>query len=186
MLMGSLALVLVNLLNVCLPLHAMTLAFLVSFSADLVSNTSNSVASHSGILDAGLYFVLCEASEEIPRLSYNARCSRLEQSYTMYRYGHVCYQRCLHVPMMGGCQWTLARAINQQLMDESHDDLSPQPVSYMPSLVRERERDELACRVSVKLEVGNFRGAIHLPSSGNSIADSNHPRPPSQHSMINT
>ena len=85
-------------------------------------------------------------------------------------------RRCLGTPRRGDLRWSLAKRINQQLAEES--DPSPLP-AYQPLLSRRPGQGHsafqeplqfLASRVSEKLEKGDFRGAVRLACSEDSVA----------------
>ena len=83
--------------------------------------------------------------------------------------------RCLRHPSSarGGRRWSLAMAVNSQLREEAAPPSSP------PSRSRQRGSQSspqdilksLASRVSVKLEQGDFKGAIRLACSDDMLAD---------------
>ena len=85
-------------------------------------------------------------------------------------------RHCLRTPRRGGLCWSLAKCINQQLAEES--DPSPLP-AHQPLLSRRPGQGHsafqeplqfLASRVSEKLEEGDFRGAVRLACSEDSVA----------------
>ena len=79
--------------------------------------------------------------------------------------------RCLRIPKRGGHCRSLATQLNQTISDEADPDLSASPSQRKPS-----NRDplqSLAARVASKLEEDDFRGAIHLASSEDTIAELN-------------
>ena len=96
--------------------------------------------------------------------------------------------RCLGHPERGGGRQLLATAVNRQIREE----VDPPPtVSPNPMLKRPRSDDpdtQLAARVSAKLEEGDFKGAVRLASSEDTLAPLNeatlealkkkHPPPP--------
>ena len=76
--------------------------------------------------------------------------------------------RCLMHPGRGGRRWSLATAVNTQLRDESDP-----PSTTRPSRPKRKETDLdklLAGRVSEKLEEGDFKGAVRLASSDDTLA----------------
>ena len=82
--------------------------------------------------------------------------------------------RCFKVPSRGGHRRSLVAAIAKQL-DEEADGPSTPPVSSRGRRARRPPQDptELwASRVSMKLEEGDFRGAVRLACSEDSIAAS--------------
>ena len=85
--------------------------------------------------------------------------------------------RCLRVPARGGHRRSLVAAINRQLGDEQEEVCPSAPlVSSRARRARRPPQDplkSLASRVSMKLEEGDFRGAIRLACSEDTIAESN-------------
>ena len=84
--------------------------------------------------------------------------------------------RCLWAPTRGGRRWNLARAINDQIRTESDPVPSPSP-EYPHSHRKHRKvRDpleSLAALVASKLEEGDFKGAVRLACSEDSVASMN-------------
>ena len=81
--------------------------------------------------------------------------------------------RCLRVPRRGGRRRSLAASVNQQLRDEV--DPSPQAKGHRPiSRPAQDPLANLAKRVSSKLEEGDYKGAVRLFCSDDTIADINH------------
>ena len=83
--------------------------------------------------------------------------------------------RCLRAPRRGGKRRSLASAINKQLNEEVDDPsitsaatASHRRVGKSPS---QDPTKYLATRVSLKLEEGDFRGAVRLACSDDSLAD---------------
>ena len=75
--------------------------------------------------------------------------------------------------MRGGRRWSLARQVNHQLAEEC--DL-PSPSSGRQFSTKKRQFDpllSLATRVSEKLEEGDFRGAVRLACSEDSVTEAN-------------
>lgn len=75
------------------------------------------------------------------------------------------------MPRRGGRQWSLATMINKQLWEEE----DPPAVTHHPRRKRGTDKDpmeSLRCRVSAKLEEGDFKGAIRLAVSEDSLAES--------------
>ena len=75
--------------------------------------------------------------------------------------------------MRGGRRWSLARQVNHQLTEEC--DL-PSPSSSLQLSTKKQQFDpllSLATRVSAKLEEGDFRGAVRLACSEDSVAEAN-------------
>ena len=84
--------------------------------------------------------------------------------------------RCLRVPKRGGRRWNLARAINEQIRAEVDPPLSPSPDHPQSRQSRRKVRDplmSLAALVSYKLEEGDFKGAVRLACSEDSVASEN-------------
>ena len=83
--------------------------------------------------------------------------------------------RCFKVPSRGGHRRSLVAAIARQL-DEETDDPSATPVISRGRRTRRPPQDPTkvwASRVSMKLEEGDFRGAVRLACSEDTIAASN-------------
>ena len=83
--------------------------------------------------------------------------------------------RCFKVPSRGGHRRSLVAAIARQL-DEETDDPSATPVNSRGRRTRRPPQDPTefwASRVSMKLEEGDFRGAVRLACSEDTIAASN-------------
>ena len=78
--------------------------------------------------------------------------------------------RCLRRPSRGGRNWSLATAINKQLQEEA--DPPPSARSHNRGSHISQE-DSLAARVSVKLEEGDFKGAVRLACSDDTLAPMN-------------
>ena len=75
--------------------------------------------------------------------------------------------------MRGGRHWSLARQVTHQLTEEC--DL-PSPSSSHQLSTKKQHFDpllSLATRVSAKLEEGDFRGAVRLTCSEDSVAEAN-------------
>ena len=80
--------------------------------------------------------------------------------------------RCLIVPPRGGRRWSLATMINKQLREEA----DPPPVKISSKGRRKTSQDPLEYlghRVSAKLEEGDFKGAVRLACSEDTLADYN-------------
>ena len=71
-------------------------------------------------------------------------------------------RRCLQAPKRGGRRRNLAFQVNQALNNEF--DTSSLTIPTIP-----RNRNNLAARVSAKLEQGDFRGAVRIASSRDSF-----------------
>ena len=84
--------------------------------------------------------------------------------------------KCLRVPQRGkgGKRSTLASSVNKQLREETDPPL-PQRQSSQRSTMRSTKDpiEQLASRVSSKLEEGDFKGAVRLACSEDTIADRN-------------
>ena len=101
--------------------------------------------------------------------------------------------RCLRAPKRGGHRRSLVSVVNQQLKDEA----DPTPPLHLPSRGHPKSSHDpfnsLATRVAAKLEEGDYKGAVRLACSEDSIATfdeetmaalrSKHP-PPHPHSQI--
>ena len=96
--------------------------------------------------------------------------------------------RCLRHPERGGGRQSLATAVNRQIIEvvDPPPTVSPNPVMKRP---RSDDLDaQLAARVSAKLKEGDFKGAVRLDSSEDTLAPLNeatlealkkkHPPPP--------
>ena len=87
--------------------------------------------------------------------------------------------RCFRVPRRGGHHWNFARLVNQQLEEESDPPHSTGHRGSAPHSTTRQHQDNpdalqfVANKVSAKLEVGDFRGAVCLACSGDSIAEVN-------------
>ena len=75
--------------------------------------------------------------------------------------------RCFRAPPRGGQRWSLATSINRQLSEES----DPLPVNQRPWHPSHNPLSHLAARVSTKLEEGDFRGAVRLACSDDTLTD---------------
>ena len=74
------------------------------------------------------------------------------------------------MPTRGGCRWSLATLINKQLREEADlpgTKARPRKSSQNPP----DQLKSLGQRVSVKLEEGDFKGAVRLVCSEDSIAE---------------
>ena len=78
--------------------------------------------------------------------------------------------RCLAQPKRGGQQCSLASAVNRQLQEETNPPMPPRGTSRQP---HGDPLKNLRSRVSFKLEGGDFKGAVHVACSENSMADIN-------------
>ena len=93
--------------------------------------------------------------------------NKYENWYRLLRFA----DRCLRQPHRGGRRWHLASAVNE-LIDAETDQMTAGPNSK----VRTRKRKEsdplesMANRVAAKLEEGDFRGAVRLACSENTLA----------------
>ena len=78
--------------------------------------------------------------------------------------------RCLRVPPRGGRRWSLASFINKQLREEK----DPPDTKAPRRKTRQDSRDKLESlghQVSMKLEEGDFKGAVRLACSEDSTAE---------------
>ena len=80
--------------------------------------------------------------------------------------------RCLRTPARCGRNWSLATLVNRQLREEED------PPTIIPPSRRGKDKgkakdpmESLGCRVSEKREKGDFKGAVHLACSEDSIVD---------------
>jgi len=80
--------------------------------------------------------------------------------------------RCLRTPAWCGRNWSLATLVNRQLSEEED------PPTIIPPSRRGKGKgkakdsmESLGCRVSEKLEEGDFKGEVRLPCSEDSIVD---------------
>ena len=78
--------------------------------------------------------------------------------------------RCLAVPKRGGRRRSLATAVNAQFRDESELPTQPPHQSSEPRVTRD-PLSNLAKRVSSKLEEGDFKGAVRITCSEDTMAD---------------
>ena len=79
-------------------------------------------------------------------------------------------RRCLRVPTRGGSRWSLARQVNHQVSVESDPPVPPS--NNRPSKKKHSNPAHLiASKVSEKLEEGDFRGAVRLACSEDSVAE---------------
>lgn len=83
-------------------------------------------------------------------------------------------RRCLRVPVRGGRRWNLGKHVNHQLSEES----DPPPTVSLGSRKAKPSKGKhqkplqlLAKRVSEKLEEGDFRGAVRLTCSEDTLAN---------------
>ena len=74
-------------------------------------------------------------------------------------------RRCLAAPKRGGHRRNLASIINQAIQDEADPPLVL-PEKWGP---KHTSPNNLAVRVSAKLEEGDFKGAVRLASSAESL-----------------
>ena len=78
--------------------------------------------------------------------------------------------RCLHTTSRGGHRWSLSRTVNEQIRNES----DPPPLLPSRSISEFKKPLDplmsLAARVSVKIEEGDFKGAIRLAVSDDKVA----------------
>jgi len=97
--------------------------------------------------------------------------------------------RCLRVPPRGGRRWSLATMVNKQLREES-DPPPTRPRARKSRNTSQDSMESLRRRVSSKLEDGDFKGAVRLACSEDTLAESSettlsalklkHPSPPSE------
>ena len=82
-------------------------------------------------------------------------------------------RRCLRVPKRGGRRWNLARQVNLQLSEECDPPVSSSNRKLATKSGHVDPLSSLASRVSTKLEEGDFRGAVRLACSEDSVAEVN-------------
>ena len=82
-------------------------------------------------------------------------------------------RRCLRVPKRGGRRWNLARQVNLQLSEECDPPVSSSNHKLATKSGHVDPLSSLASRVATKLEEGDFRGAVRLACSEDSIAEVN-------------
>ena len=81
-------------------------------------------------------------------------------------------KRCFRVPKRGGKRWSLSSLVNQQLIEEA--DVSPITSHARPSTKRYIDNiSKLVTSVSIKLEEGDFKGAVRLACSEDTLAEDN-------------
>ena len=78
---------------------------------------------------------------------------------------------CLQAPKRSGHRHSLALEVNQQLREEVDDPTPPIPSSRGCTKPRRDPLNALATRVATKLEAGDYKGAVRLACSEESIAD---------------
>ena len=84
--------------------------------------------------------------------------------------------RCLRHPrpVRGGRRWALATAVNSQLREEADPPAASPPTGSLSGGSQSSPPDPikfLASRVSLKLEEGDFKGAVRLACSEDTLAD---------------
>ena len=81
--------------------------------------------------------------------------------------------RCLRQPRRGKHTETLSTIVRHQLQEETSSTVTPQPGPRRTKQARKRPdpTSQLARRVTTKIEEGDFRGAIRLASSDDTLAD---------------
>ena len=78
--------------------------------------------------------------------------------------------RCLRHPGRGGRRWSLATAVKTQLRDETDPPTTTTTTRPHPKRKESDLGKLLADRVSEKLEEGDFKGAVRLASSDDTLA----------------
>ena len=79
--------------------------------------------------------------------------------------------KCLVTPCRGGKHWSLATLVNKQVTQESSEAETPAS-QYCPKDSRNRNLiDQLANRVSSKLEEGDYIGAVRIACSEDVITE---------------
>ena len=81
--------------------------------------------------------------------------------------------RCLRAPRRGGHRRSLASLTNQLIGEEGDPEPVPNQRPHRPPQTTTTSLETLATRISAKLEEGDFRGAVRLASSKDTIADLN-------------
>ena len=128
---------------------------------------------------------MCEAFERLPRSSREQAAWKmaaileevtLKNDITTWTRLLNFPKRCFRVPNRGGKRWSLAKHVNNQLVEEN--DPSSQPyVNVSTRQIGKKHCSDplhlLASSVSMKLEEGNFRGVVCLASSEDSFAEFN-------------
>ena len=79
--------------------------------------------------------------------------------------------RCLRAPKRGGHLRSLASHVNQMIREEADPEASRQRSVKQRRRPAQDPLDTLAVRVASKLEEGDFKGAVRLASSEDSVAE---------------
>ena len=106
---------------------------------------------------------LCENFEEITRSNTIEVWERLL----------LLPRRCLYTPSRGGQRWSLASLVNKQIADEESLLPSAQKGSAKAKNAPHDPAKYLCKAISLKLGEGDFRGAIRLACSDDSMAEVN-------------
>ena len=87
-------------------------------------------------------------------------------------------KKCPITPQRGGKRWSLASLVNKQVSQESIDHITTSVITTNSCVARTSSRsrtchpmDKLAAKVSSKLEEGNYRGAVRLACSEDTMAE---------------
>ena len=82
-------------------------------------------------------------------------------------------KKCLHTPVRGGKQWSLATLVNKLVAQESPTIEMPVALPHNQAKPSKRHNgtDHLAFRVSSRLDEGDYRRAVRLACNEDVIAD---------------
>ena len=147
------------------------------------SNQSNSTSSTSSTdSDAGIWLQPCgRILKRVPRGSRELAANKLADILTDVT---LCNdvkawkrllefpRKCLRVPKRGGHRWSLVRQVNALLSEECDHRDSSINVSFASRNLG-CDLQSLASRVSAKLDEGNFKSAVRLVCSEDSLAEVN-------------
>ena len=124
----------------------------------------------------------CQFLRRIPKGSREAASSKLceifdeiTRSNTIEAWERLLLfpRRCLHTPSRGGQRWSLASLVNKQIADEESLPPSAQKRSAKTKNAPHDPAKYLRKAISLKLGEGDFRGAIRLACSDDSMAKVN-------------
>ena len=105
--------------------------------------------------------------------SWRPSLTKLYLITTSHRGNTYFASRCLRVPKRGGHRRSLASHVNSMIKEEADPDPPRSVPGKLTSRVPKVPLESLAARVAAKLEEGDFRGAIRLASSEDTMADVN-------------